>query len=1022
MQLNRGALDALLAQAPDERLTNRAAAPPVIMTLPLPDGRFSRFQIEESPILEPGLVAAFPAIKTYRGAGLDDPTATARVDVTLNGFHAMVIAAGGTVYVDPYTAGDFVNHVAYDKATLRPRDLPFFEQLPPDAQGAQERTYNTFPITNGTSLRTYRLALSATAEYVAAAGGTQALALSRMTTTMNRVNGIYERELAVRMTVSTGPAGNVLQLISTNATDYLNNDGGAMLAQNQTRTDTIMTAGAYDIGHVFSTGGGGIAALGSVCSAGNKALGVTGSPSPVGDAFDVDYVAHEMGHQFGGSHTFNGTTSNCGGGTRSAAHAYEVGSGSTIQAYAGICGLEDLQLHSDPIFNFESLNEMTAFISSGGGFSCGTASATGNTVPAVSGPGATFTIPRLTPFALTATGSDANGDTVTYLWEEHDLGTSSTSGTVGTDDGSRPLFRSYSPSTTPTRLFPSLTYILNSANTPPLNYTCGGGTCTTGEVLPSTSRTMNFMVTARDNRAGGGGINTALTQVTVNAALGPFAVTAPNTAVSWTGTTSQTVTWSETGTSALAPTVRILLSTDGGATFPTVLLNGVPNDGSDTVTVPNTPTTTARIKVEAVGNIFFDISNTNFTIVAGGPPPGAPAKSAPANGATGMSQGPTLAWGTSGGATSYEYCVDKSANAACDTSWVSSGTGTSTALSDLSPNTTYSWQVRAVNGIGSTEADGGTWWTFSTAAATAAQADVAVDFGNAGLWGYYDVGTGPTWQMLHHLSPSRMARGDLDGNGRTDLILVFPGYGTWAFMNNTTYVQLHFLDAGLADTGDMDGNGRDEVVMTFAGYGTWARYDDGTWRQLHPYAASVLAVGNINGSAGGRADVVVTFAGAAGIWAYSNNAAWEQVHFISAADLKIGDVDGNGIGDLVVQFTQNYGEYILFNRSTWYFLSPTVATGIVLGNIDGDAGGRADVVINLPGQGLMAFLNAGSWVQLHFLTAAAMAAGDIDGNGTDDLVVSFTPYGLWTRRNGPNWAQIHVLNPEAFVTGRMNAN
>lgn len=1020
VQLNRGALDALLAQAPDERLANRAAAG-VVITLPLPDGRFSRFQIEESPILEPGLVAAFPAIKTYRGAGLDDPTATARFDVTLNGFHAMVIAAEGTVYVDPYATGDLVNHVAYDKATLRPRDLPFFDQVV-GAREAQERLYNTFPITNGTSLRTYRLALAATVEYTAAAGSVPN-ALSRMTTTMNRVNGIYERELAVRMTVLTGPtAGSTALIFSAEPDGYTNNSGSAMLSENQAKLDTVIGTANYDIGHVFSTGGGGIASLGSVCSVGSKGRGVTGSFNPVGDAFDVDYVAHEMGHQFGGNHTFNGTTGNCGGGNRSNSHAYEVGSGSTIQAYAGICGLEDLQPHSDPIFNFESLNEMTAFITSGGGFSCGTATATGNSVPVVSGPGASFTIPRLTPFALTATGSDANGDSVTYLWEEHDLGTSSTSATVGTDDGSRPLFRSYSPSTTPTRMFPSLTYILNNANTPPLNYTCvGGGTCTTGEVLPSTSRTMTFMVTARDNRAGGGGINTAQTQVVVNAALGPFAVTAPNTAVSWTGTTSQTVTWSETGTSAIAATVRILLSTDGGATFPTVLLNGTPNDGTETVTVPNTPTTTARIKVEAVGNIFFDVSNANFTIVAGGPPPGAFGKSAPANAATGQVLSPTISWGASTNATSYEYCVDTTANSSCDAGWVSVGSATSAVLSGLNPSRTYSWQARAVNPVGTTVADTGTWWTFTTQALTAPIADLAVDFGpGTGLWALYDGGTAPTWQPLHGLSPTRLTRGDLDGNGRADLVMTFAGLGTWAYMNNASWTQLHPFDAGLIETGDVDGNGRDDVVVTFSGFGSWIRYDSGGWMQLNSLTPTVIAVGNIDGSAGGKADIVLSF-GSAGIWVYSNNASWFNLHNLSALDLKIGDLDGNGTGDLIVQFSC-LGEYILYNSTTWALLHPLAASGIALGNLDGDAGGRTDVVINFPGLGVYTFVNGTTWSLMHGLNASKLATGDIDGNGSADVILNFPGLGIWTFRNGTTWTQIHNLDPDTFVAGRMNAN
>jgi len=615
-QLNRAGLDALLAQAPLETDAAARATTVVVITLPLPDGGFARFRIEESPILAPELAVQYPAIKTYRGSGLDDPTATARLDVTPRGFHAMIASPGRTVYVDPYTPGDLLNHVAYDKSSLRPGgrtpDVVF------EHAAAAARPYNQFPIVNGTVLRTYRLALAATYEYTVAAGGTKAAALSRMTTSMNRVNGIYERELAVRMTLATGSAGDPTALIHDSSLDpYTNDDGVQMLTENQVEVDAVVGPANYDIGHVFSTGGGGVAYIGAVCAS-FKAGGVTGLPNPVGDVFDVDYVAHEMGHQFAGNHTFNGTDAACSGGTRSASHAYEVGSGSTIQGYAGICASEDTQQHSSDFFNFESLNEMTAFITSGGGATCGTATATGNSVPVVTAAGATFTIPAQTPFTLTASGSDANGDTVTYIWEQHDLGTASNNAaSASSDDGSRPLFRSYSPTTSPSRTFPSLTYVLNNTNQPPITYNCSGFTCLTGEVLPSTGRTMTFHVTARDNRAGGGAINTAETQVVVNNTTGPFSVTAPNTNVTLAGNSPSTVSWAVMGSNALAANVRILLSTDGGNTFPTVLLASTANDGTEAVTVPNTPTATARIKVEAVGNIFFDISDTNFTIVTG---------------------------------------------------------------------------------------------------------------------------------------------------------------------------------------------------------------------------------------------------------------------------------------------------------------------------------------------------------------------------------------------------------------------
>ena len=352
---------------------------------------------------------------------------------------------------------------------------------------------------------------------------------------------------------------------------------------------------------------------------------MTGLSNPTGDAFDVDYVAHEMGHQFGGNHTFNGQVFQLRRRqpvslrmrTKSAAGRPSRPTPASVQP-------ENLQLHSDDYFTVESLNEMTQFITVGGGSSCAALSATGNTLPTVSA-GSSFTIPVSTPFTLTASGSDGNGDTLTYDWEQRDFGNPSTNVlSASTDDGSRPIMRSYLPTTSPSRTFPKLQYILNNANTPPMTYNCSGLTCLTGEILPTTSRTMTFHVTARDNRAGGGGIATASTTVTSTTAAGPFVVTAPNTAVSTQAKSGLAVTWNVANTTA-APVstanVTISLSTDGGLTFPTVLIASTLNDGTQLVYVPNTPTTQARIKVQGAGNIFFDVSNTNFTITASSAPP-----------------------------------------------------------------------------------------------------------------------------------------------------------------------------------------------------------------------------------------------------------------------------------------------------------------------------------------------------------------------------------------------------------------
>ncbi|MBP7474929.1 MAG: hypothetical protein KA810_06680, partial [Pyrinomonadaceae bacterium] len=637
LKLNEDLMKSTLAQAPPETEKDSRARQ-LVITLPLPDGRLSRFRVFESSIMEKGLADKFPELRTYAGQGIDEPAAVVRFDYTPAGFHAMILRPDGSVFIDPYAKGNTANYISYLKRDFDNPGKQFECLVGKDASRMFEP--KNLPATldmpnivsNGGTLHTYRLAMAATGEYTAFHGGTVAGALAAITTTMNRVNGVYERDLSVRMILI---ANNNLIIYTNAATDPYANTSGDRPA-NQANVDLVIGSANYDIGHLVGTGAGGVATLNSPCNSSTKAQGLTGSPSPVGDPFDIDYVAHEMGHQYGGNHTFNSEEGSCSGGNREASAAFEPGSGATIQAYAGICGNSDLQKNTDDYFHIRSLEEMTSFINTN---SCDVESANGNNQPVVTVP-ASFNIPANTAFALTGSATDANGDAVTYTWEEYDLG-ASTNAIPNTDasGGARPIFRSYKPSTSPTRYFPSLPFILNNANVPPSTFAgtnavgtvCSSGNCVTGELLPTITRTMNFQLTSRDNRAGGGGVNSAQTAVTVDGGSGPFNVTSPNTAVSYTANTLQTVTWSVANTTAApvnAANVKISISTDGGLTFPTVLIASTPNDGSASVAIPNTPTAMARIKVEAVGNIFFDISNVNFTIT---PPATAPVYTPPAN-------------------------------------------------------------------------------------------------------------------------------------------------------------------------------------------------------------------------------------------------------------------------------------------------------------------------------------------------------------------------------------------------------
>jgi hypothetical protein len=603
LSLNFTELKSFLNSAPlEENISPQNSN--IILKLPYPDGSFKSFRISESPIMAPALALQFPDIKTYNGKGIDDPYASVRFDVSPLGFHAQVLSSGYAVYIDPFSMNDKEHYISYFNNELTNSASRFFrcdfEKIESNRNRQKDLNHGPLNVASGEQLRTYRLVVGATGEYTAFYGGTVTGAMAGIVNTVNRVNGIYERDVAVRMVLQ--PQNVLIVYTNPNTDPYTNDDGEAMLSQNQTTCDNVIGPSNYDIGHVFSTGGGGVAYLGVVCINGAKAGGVTGSPAPVGDPFDIDYVAHEMGHQYGADHTFNSTSLYCAG-NRNGSDAYEPGSGSTIMAYAGICQPNNLQNNSDPYFHRISLDEIISYTTSGGGNSCPVTTATGNTAPVVNAGLTGLTIPISTPITLRGSASDTPGDALTYCWEEWDLGPS---GNVSSPSGNAPIIRSFNPSSDSTRTIPRLISLLNN-------------TTTFGEMLPSYSRLLSFRLTVRDNRTGGGGVtgSTPVTFTVTNSA-GPFIVTAPNTLVTWNTNSTQTVTWNVANTSAApvnSPNVNIKLSTDGGLTYPLSLASNTPNDGSENITVPVIPTTSnARVRVESANNIFFDISNTNFTV------------------------------------------------------------------------------------------------------------------------------------------------------------------------------------------------------------------------------------------------------------------------------------------------------------------------------------------------------------------------------------------------------------------------
>ncbi len=583
---------------PLNSLTSQARSTNTNTVIPFPtaDGHLRRFNVKPSNTLHPDLAKKFPSIQTFEGVGIDDPTASIRFEITPKGFSGMVWSAQtGTEVIQVIKKNNQPDkYIVYNKKAAGRHSKGHF------TCGTHDETDHLDAISQHVSagrnndglLRTYRLALAVTAEYTAVFGGTKAGAMAAMATTMNRVNGILKREVAVELQMIP----NNDQIIFTNAaTDgYTNNDSGDLLDQNQNIIDSAIGNDNYDIGHVFSTSAGGVAYLGSVCIDAIKAGGVTGSQVPQGDAFDVDYVTHEIGHQLGANHTQNNDCSS------SFATSFEPGSGSTIMGYAGIC-FPNIQNTSDAYFHNISINQIKAFTTSAAD-DCAVKTPTNNAKPTADA-GADYTIPHSTPFELEGVGTDANNDALTYSWEQMDRETASMPPLATADKG--PAFRSIFPSSDPIRQFPA-----KGSNKDHIS--------STWEMLPSVERTLKFRLTVRDNNSNGG--NTANDDMLVSVAgtSGPFKVIVPNGNESLAAGLNHEVSWSVAATNT-APInctkVDIYLSVDGGNTYPIVLAENVDNDGSENVFIPNTISTpNARIKIKGSDNIFFDVSDNNFQI------------------------------------------------------------------------------------------------------------------------------------------------------------------------------------------------------------------------------------------------------------------------------------------------------------------------------------------------------------------------------------------------------------------------
>ncbi|MEO6252320.1 MAG: reprolysin-like metallopeptidase [Ferruginibacter sp.] len=678
-----------------------------VITLPNADGNMEQFEVFEASNFEPALQARFPEIRAFSGKGITDPYATLKLSISPQGIQTMVFRTDKeNEFIEPYSKDHTVYSVFRSQRekgglawTCSTDDKKMMNDI--NLKGD-----NTSSATGGSTglLKTMRLAQSCNGEYANYFGATSSaqvgLVLAAYNATLTRCNGVYEKDLALHLNLIAQTTNVIYYNPSTDPYTTLGNWNGQLLT---TLKNNIGDAN-FDIGHMFgaSGGGGNAGCIGCVCSNGTttstyKGAGIT-SPAdgiPQGDNFDIDYVVHEVGHQLGGNHTFSMSLEGTGVNK-------EVGSGITIMGYAGITS-QDVAPHSIDIFHETTIAQIQANLATK---TCPVSTnITANNVAPVIGAVSNYTIPISTPFALTGSASDANGDALTYCWEQNDNSTTTGASSVASPTkATGPNWLSFSPVASGTRSFPRLSTILAGLNvTPPLP---GGDAGANIEALSSVSRTLNFRLTVRDNHAYSSTAPVAVGQtaftdvvVTVSNTSGPFAVTSPNTAVNWAGGSTQNITWNVNNTT-VAPVgcanVNILLSTDGGLTFPTVLAVSTPNDGAESLVIPVGASTTARIKIEAVGNIFFDISNTNFTIggaIACGDATGLTASAIGDNTAT-------VSWNAVANAIS--YAVDYKLNSSG--TWTSLSTAQTVASADLTGLTEgslYDWRVKATCASGS---------------------------------------------------------------------------------------------------------------------------------------------------------------------------------------------------------------------------------------------------------------------------------------------------------------------------------
>lgn len=596
--LNTDQLRQILKNAP-VRFSNEKG---VVISLPAASGKLERFQVWEYSNMAPELQAKFPDIRSYVGTGLEDPSAYVRFSLSPVGFSSMITRSGISEFIEPYTE-DRTVYAVFDSNARRGQDKEPFECATPNKPEIKNSEKKSGAVNKKVAgFNIFRLAITCTAEYAEyhlTAAGTPATAteaqkkavvLAAMNATLTRLNGVFEKDLSLHFNLVAN--NDAVIFVDSASPSYPYTASDEQNQAGQTTITNLIGAANYDMGHIFDREDGNGYAPGDICDDATKAMGWTASNFPEGDNFDIDYVAHEMGHQLGANHTFSYSTA-----SGNLASLVEPGSGSTIMAYTGITSNYDVQFNSNDYFHGFSVQEIKDRINS---VACGTNTPFADPAPSINA-GADYVIPKSTAFVLKGTSTDPNTASYTYTWEQMDSGSSQTGNNSipYLNKPSGPTFRSVVPVSTPVRYFPDFNKVL------------AGVLTTKWETVSGVGRSLNFALTVRNNSITAPQTSKDAMMITVNNASGPFKVTAPAFGQSAASGSAVNVTWDVANTTQ-APVstanVNIKLSTDGGQTFTTIAAN-TPNDGNEQVTIPAGSTATnAYIMVEAVGNIYYAVS------------------------------------------------------------------------------------------------------------------------------------------------------------------------------------------------------------------------------------------------------------------------------------------------------------------------------------------------------------------------------------------------------------------------------